>query len=162
MKLNQNSSIDALKQFLIESNKAGYAGGNQKQWKKESDSSLTITFEKGLWRSSDNFFGGEPYGGRNIVFYKNRPCWIMVYYGWVAKTEDANNVFSFLRGALSRMPDEHPFRGPEKHQNNEYIYTNAWNGDVARFTGEEQIHKDQVLIYEAQYNGGLVDQRRGL
>ena len=154
--------IEALQQFLLECNKAGYAGGSLKQWKKEPDGSVTISFKKGVWRSSDNFFGGEPYGGRNIVFYRDRPCWIMVYYGWVAKTEDADIVYSFLREALGRMPEERPYRGPEKHQDGECAYTNSWNGQVGRFAGEERIFHGKILIYQAQYSGGLVDQRQGL
>ena len=59
-------SKESLIQFLVDSNKAGYAGGEEKKWVKESDSSTTIPFEKGQWRSHDNFFGGEPYGGRTI------------------------------------------------------------------------------------------------
>ena len=32
---------------------------------------VTIPYEKGDWKSHDNFFGGEPYGGRIIVFYNS-------------------------------------------------------------------------------------------
>lgn len=60
---------EGLRQFLLDSNAAGYAGGESKKWVKESDQSTTIPFEQGPWKSHDNFFGGEPYGGRTIVFY---------------------------------------------------------------------------------------------
>lgn len=65
---------ESLRQFLIDSNKAGYAGGEEKKWIKESDGSTTIPFEKEDFRSHDNFFGGEPYGGRIIVFIKVSLC----------------------------------------------------------------------------------------
>lgn len=52
----------ALRQFLVDSNKAGYAGCKEKKWIKKSDGSTTIPFKKGPWKSHDNFFGGEPYG----------------------------------------------------------------------------------------------------
>ena len=74
-----NMTKESLIKFLIESNKAGYASGQEKQWIKELDGSTTIPFKKGEWHSQDNFFGGEPYGGRIVVFYKNKPYWIMVY-----------------------------------------------------------------------------------
>ena len=62
----------------------------------------------------DNFFGGEPYGGRMVVFYKNKPIWTMVYYGWVEKTvKDPNVVYRILRSALKQMPNDAPFRGPK-------------------------------------------------
>lgn len=55
-------NYDQLKQFLIASNRAGYANGKEKKWIKEPDDSTTIPYKKGLWKSHDNFFGGEPYG----------------------------------------------------------------------------------------------------
>ena len=61
-------NLNKLKQFLIYSNKAGYSGGKEKSWIKESDGSTSIMAKKGYWKSHDNFFGGEPYGGRTIVF----------------------------------------------------------------------------------------------
>jgi len=81
MGLTMNKEV--LRQFLVDSNKAGYAGGDEKKWIKESNGSTTIPFEKGEWQSDDNFYGGEPYGGRVVVFYKDKPHWMMVYYGWV-------------------------------------------------------------------------------
>src|SRR3972149_4062506 len=106
----------ALKQFLIDSNKAGYAGGEEKKWIKEPDGSTTIPFEKGDFRSHDNFFGGEPYGGRIVVFYKDKSVWIMVYYGWITPGVAVNPVYAVLRGALKLMPEKAPFRGPKKFQ----------------------------------------------
>ena len=86
-----------LKEFLIASNKAGYAGGEEKKWIKEPDGSTTIPYEKGDWKSHDNFFGGEPYGGRIVVFNKNLPVWMMVYYGWVAEGNESNPIYGVIR-----------------------------------------------------------------
>ena len=153
---------EALKQFLIDSNKAGYAGGEEKKWIKEDDGSTTIPFEKGPWRSDDNFFGGEPYGGRTIVFHKGKPAWIMVYYGWVAEGVETDPVYGVLRGALMRMPEDYPFRGPKEYKEEEFTYTNSWEGEVDRFSGEEAITHGGKLVYKANYLGGLVDQRKGV
>ncbi len=155
-------NTEALRQFLIEANKAGYAGGNEKKWIKEPDGSTTIVFEKGEWRSHDNFFGGEPYGGRIIVFYKNKPYWMMVYYGWVAEGVETDPVYGILRKALMQMPEDAPFRGPKKYKENGYAYKNTWSGDIERYFGEEQITQGEKLIYKASYMGGLVDQRTGV
>ncbi len=35
------------------------------------------------WAFHDNYFGGEPYGGRSVAFHQGKPVWIAVYYGWV-------------------------------------------------------------------------------
>ena len=155
-------NIKPLIQFLISSNNAGYAGGEEKKWIKESDGSTTIPFEKGDFRSHDNFFGGEPYGGRIIVYYKNVPAWIMVYYGWIVPDAETNLVYSVLRDALKQMPVNAPFRGPKEYKTGEYEYVNTWSGDVKQYSGEEKIFQGKKLIYKANYMGGLVDQRKGV
>ncbi|MFA5828163.1 MAG: DUF5680 domain-containing protein [Candidatus Shapirobacteria bacterium] len=155
-------NIESLKKFLIDSNNAGYAGGKTKKWEKEPDGSTTIPFEKGEWRSHDNFFGGEPYGGRTIVFYEGKPCWMMVYYGWVEEGVETNSVYGILRDALKLMPADYPFRGPKEFREGEYVYTNTWRGEADKFFGEEKIFLGDKLIYKANYLGGLVDQRGGV
>lgn len=149
-----------LTQFLIDSSNAGYAGGKEKQWIKEKDGSTTIPFEKEDWKSHDNFFGGEPYGGRVVVFYKNKPIWMMVYYGWVKDGVETGPVYHILQGALKLMPEEAPFRGPKEHQQNKMVYKNTWQGDVERFSGEEIISSEGKITYQANYMGGWVDQRK--
>ena len=151
--------LSQLKEFLIASNNAGYAGGEEKKWIKEKDSSTTIPFEKGKWKSDDNFFGGEPYGGRTVVFYKNKPLWIMVYYGWVKEGTENKPVYQILKNALKQMPKSYPFRGPREYKEAGYIYINNWKGKVDRFSGEEEIKQKNKLIYKAYYHGGLVDRK---
>jgi hypothetical protein len=153
---------EALRQFLLDSNKAGYAGGDEKAWRQEEDGSTTISYERDGWSLHDNFFGGEPYGGRTIVFYEARPVWMMAYYGWVAQDHDASLVYGVLRRALMHMPETHPFRGPAEWSEDEFVYRNAWHGEVERFTGNERILQGTDLIYEASYSGGVVDRRRGV
>lgn len=156
-------NLTELKEFLVASNKAGYAGGEQKKWIKEADGSTTIPFEKGEWRSNDNYFGGEPYGGRIVVFHKDQPVWMMVYYGFVAEGIGADPVYGILRNALMRMPEEAPFRGPGEYEEGDLTYLNNWTGDVDKYSGEEQIvDKNKGLVYKANYFGGLVDQRKGV
>lgn len=155
-------NIERLRDFLIASNQAGYAGGEEKKWIKESDGSTTIPYEKGLWRSHDNFFGGEPYGGRTVVFHEGKPVWIMLYYGWVIEGVDTNLVYGILRKALMKMPEDHPYRGPKKLVDGDLTYTNRWSGELERFSGQEEITQDDKLVYKANYMGGWIDRRRGV
>lgn len=154
--------MEDLKKFLIDSNNAGYATGQEKQWIKEQDGSTTIPFSKGPFRSHDNFFGGEPYGGRLIVFKDNKPYWIMVYYGWIEKGIAADPVYATLREALKQMPNDAPFRGPNLMEVNGYRYENFWKGEVSRYSGEEKIIRNETLVYCASYMGGTVDLRSGI
>lgn len=151
-----------LKQFLLKANKAGYAGGDDKSWIKEKDGSTTIEYVDREWRLHDNFFGGEPYGGRLIVFRDNKPYWLMVYYGWVDRDEDTDEVYMVLRNALMNMPEDAPYRGPKEFKQDDYIYRNSWTGDIERYSGEEEIIQKGKQVYKANYMGGMVDERVGL
>lgn len=156
-------NLKKLHQFLLDSNKAGYAQGDEKKWLKEPDGSTTIQFAQGNFRSHDNFFGGEPYGGRLVVFESEKAVWMMVYYGKVTKGEDPDAVFEILREALKQMPTEEPFRGPRVLRLNDLIYSNNWEGNIEGYSGKEKIENGAgKIVYQANYRGGLVDQREGV
>ncbi len=149
--------IQNLKQFLIKFNEAGYASGNKKEWIKEKDNSTSIYYENEDFKAHDNFFGGEPYGGREVVFLNNNPVWMMVYYGWVIEDFDKNEVYKALGNALMNQPKDFPVRGPEEIKFNDFVYRNNWNGNLEKFSGKELIMKNDKIVYEANYMGGLVD-----
>ena len=155
-------STQPLRDFLISFNTAGYASGNESMWIKESDGSTSINFEKEEFKAHDNFFGGEPYGGREVVFFNNKPSWMMVYYGFVAQLADKNEVYKALRNALMNQPKDFPVRGPNVIEFNGFVYQNNWSGDLERFSGKENILKDGIIVYEASYLGGLVDVNQAL
>ena len=75
--------LKQLCEFLVQAKKSTYALGDDSIKIKESDGSTSLIFEKGDWKYHDNYFGGEPYGGREVVFFKNKPVYIMVYYGQI-------------------------------------------------------------------------------
>ncbi|MBI4034863.1 MAG: hypothetical protein HY381_00515 [Candidatus Chisholmbacteria bacterium] len=154
--------IEGLRQFLVDSNRAGYAGGDEKKWIKEPDGSTRIPFERGPWRSDDHFYGGEPYIGLTAVFYEKLPVWGMIYYGWVVDGVKTDAVYKVLRGALVQMPEEHPYRGPVEYKQGDFVYRNKWEGELDRFSGEETIEQGGSVIYKANYRGGEVDRRRGV
>lgn len=154
--------IKGLKEFLIETKKAGYGAGKNKKWIKEKDGSTTIPFESGDFRMHDNFFGGDPWGGKEIVFFKEAPVWIMVMYGAVdASFSNFRAVYAFLQKALRNQPEELPLRGPKLFQAGEFIYKNKTIGDLEDFFGEEEIYQGEKRIYKMKYSGGWVDQRKG-
>lgn len=152
----------ALKSFLLQSSLAGYAEGDAKTWVQETDGATTIHFQQGAWRMHDNFFGGEPYGGREVVFHQDRPVWMLVYYGWVDEERDASALYQILRRALAKMPAEAPYRGPQEYREEAFTYTNEWNGDLGCLSGREQITVGDSLAYAAHYSGGWVDRRAGV
>jgi len=157
--------IEEVKKFLIESNKVGYAGGENRKWVKEIDHSTTIAYENGDWKFNDNFFGGEPYGGREVVFYQNKPVWLMVYYGLISdKSLDKNIVYKFLQSALMTGPADLPLRGPDHVEQEidgrKWVYKNNVIGTMENFSGQEKIFIDGHEIFYTNYSGGLVDERK--
>jgi len=153
--------IKQLCKFLVKAKKATYAAGEAAKSIKEPDQSTSLIFTDGDWKYHDNYFGGEPYGGREVVFYKDKPVYIMTYYGSVNKNiPDLKSVYGFLQEALRLIPENDPYRGPNEFQNNNFKYENKFEGEIENFSGEEKIYQNNKLIYSAKYIGGLIDQRR--
>ncbi len=150
--------LDALKQFILDASKATYASGDDSMKEKQSDGSTTIRYEQGAYRYHDNYFGGEPYGGREVVFLNDKPIWMMVYYGLVHNNVPAKTIYPFLMKSLSQATLEMPYRGPSLYESGEFRYENQLEGEIQRFSGTEKIYQDNVCVYEASYIGGLVDQ----
>lgn len=152
---------EALSSFVQKANKEGYGSGKEKNWKKEEDGSTTIVFESGDFKIHDNFFGGEPYGGREIIFYKGKPFWMMVYYGKVIEAQDTRRIYALVQKALSKAPIEMPIRGPWELEDGDLTYENGWGGNIEEFSGYESISNEKgQTVYWARYVGGLVDKRK--
>jgi hypothetical protein len=152
--------LDELISFLLEASVNTYASDNSKSMVRESDGSTTYTYVQGNWRYHDNFFGGEPYGGREVIFFKNKPVFFMAYYGSVEESyKEVDEVYSVLKEALLHATPEMPFRGPSGYRTRGFYYKNNIDGDPIKFSGEEVIYKEGAEVYRAKYFGGLVDQR---
>ncbi len=149
--------MNQLKKFIYNASRATYASGDNSIKQKQLDGSTTILFEEGDYKFHDNYFGGEPYGGREVVFLNNKPIWMMVYYGEVYDGFSTKEVYPFLIESLSNNTEELPYRGPEEYENDIWRYENVFGGDIEKFSGIEKIYKDEVCVYEARYMGGLVD-----
>ena len=147
--------------FLAKAKKSTYAAGDAAKKIAENDNSTTLIFEDGDLKYHDNYFGGEPFGGREVVFLQNVPIYIMVYYGLVDEsTSDFKAVYKFLQKALLMIPENRPFRGPDKYTENDLTYTNSYTGEIGNFFGEEIISHAGKEIYKARYSGGFVDIRK--
>lgn len=153
-------NIPQLRAFLVKAKKTTYASGNETNQSATNDGSTTLIYAEWDWMYHDNYFGGEPYGWREIVSYKNKPVYIMVYY-WCAQEDisDLKHIYTFLQHALTVIPENHPYRGPQTYNENNLSYTNNFTGEIDNFSGEEIITQDGEEIYRAKYIGGLVDQR---
>lgn len=153
-------NLNELKSFLVKAKKATYASGDESIKVVNEDNSTTLIFENGDWKYHDNYFGGEPYGGREVVFFQGKSVYIMTYYGWVdEKVTEVKEVYTTLQQALSLIPEDKPYRGPKEYSQNNYSYINNFNGEINNFSGEEVIKFGENEVYKAKYMGGLVNQR---
>lgn len=146
--------LGKLKAFLITANMPHATG--QAEVKNEADGSRTIEFKDGDYRMHDNFFGGEPYGGRLVVFYKDKPLFMEVYYGQTIRPAD--EVYDFLREALQHPGEDNPFRGPAEYKKGALTYKSSTEGDIKNHVVKEFIYDGEDEIYWAVVIGGLVDQ----
>ena len=151
--------LEKLKEFILEASHSTVFSDTNEEPNKQKDESVTRTYSKDNWLFHDNYFGGEPYGGREVVFYKDKPVWMMVYYGWVVDGVDTDRVYPILGKALSNSTTDKPFRGPDEYIDGTTIYANDIEGDVENFRGEERIYNGEELLYIARYMGGLVDKK---
>lgn len=153
--------LNELCKFLVKAKKSTYAAGDDAKKIVETDKSTTLIFEDEDWKYHDNYFGGEPFGGREVVFFKGKPVYIMVYYGQVDKSVlNINGVYKILMNALKLIPEDKPYRGPERYDEGKLSYYNDYTGDIDNFFGEEVIKKNGQEIYKTRYIGGFVDKRR--
>src|SRR2546428_5118267 len=105
----------ALLQFLLDASRRGYAAGGSVVKVQEADHSTTIVLEHGKWRFHDNYFGGEPYGGREVVFLEGRPAWMALYYRWgEGASPDPQRVDVFLPRGPREAPAALPGPGPHE------------------------------------------------
>lgn len=158
--MSKMMNIKNLRDFLVKANLEGYASGENSREVKEADGSTTIIYTLGIWKFHDNFFGGEPFGGREVVFYKEKPVWMMVYYGLVkSEITEFGDIYKFLRESLKHAPLELPVRGPKSISQGDFSYQNSWDGDLEEFKGEEKIFQKGEEIFHTTYAGGLINQR---
>jgi hypothetical protein len=160
--INMDFSLSDLKRYMVTA-QAPHAFGTAEVTKDAHDGAWVISHTDGDWRMKDCFYGGQPYGGQETIFYKDKAVWVMVYYGRVYDTKlSANYVYGFLRRALQHPPNARPYRGPASFKQDTLNYKNISQGEIDEFSGEEMILENGTEIYSAVYFGGLVDQTSGI
>lgn len=152
-KLNDHERLIDFLQYVA---REGYAS-DKSPITRLKDGSRDLVLEKSGLCFHDNWFGGEPFGGREVVSQNGRVFWMATYYGGFES--DAVEGTKVLREAM-RLPDDNfPVRGPRSYSSRGYQYTYQWKGDIYRFESIEKIFDSSGRqIYQAEISGGLVDQ----
>lgn len=151
-------NLKDLEKFIFEGKNIDYSSNDESSFKKEDDGSTTIICENNGFKSCDNFFGGEPYGGREVIFYNGKAIWIMVYYGLISeKSHDKDEIYAVLKMALREGKTQKFFRGPEEFIDGNFTYRAKQVGNISEVCIDEQILFKDKEVYKAKFSGGLVD-----
>ncbi len=145
-------------EFLLVAKKESYAYENAKEANPFPKLKL-IKHESGNWRYVDQYVGGEPFQGLEIVWFKDVPVWAMTYRGDYKGKQDYKLFLQFLKAALRAMPQDAPYRGPKEFESADFPswkYENKWSGRVKEFKGKEKILFNNKKVYETKYQGGLI------
>ena len=151
--------IDVLDAFLREANSNTYANENVKKASPLRPGSNDYHFEKGDLTYHDTYFGATKFIGEEIVYKSGKPAWGMNYYGFTLNSEISEGLFdAILRPALmSGSGDNIPVRGPKEFINGEWKYTFNTEGDLANFTGLEEISKNGEVVCRLYCHGGFIE-----
>jgi len=108
----------------------------------------------------DIYYGTSFFIGQEVVEYKEKPIWSMIYSGGIIITdlsrEQIFEIYRFLREAMKLVDLESLYRGPKFFEEQEYVYKNEFKGKLDNFWGDETIEKNGFLIYELRYSGGII------
>jgi len=150
---------DVLDAFLREANSNTYANENVKKAVPLRPGSKDYHFEKGDLTYHDTYFGATKFIGEEIVYKSNKPVWGMNYYGFTLNRGISEGLFdAILRPALmSGSGDNIPVRGPKEFINGEWKYTFNPEGDLANFTGLEEISKNGEVVCRLYCHGGFIE-----
>ncbi len=117
-------------------------------------------FKEGDFIYWNKKMGTNPFGGQEILFYQQKPIWILNYWGYFQDKKRQKEVEAFLEKVLFRVSEEMPIRGPEKIQ--ELIRGEIWSYEII---GKPQIEKFKIsefikinneTVYEGYIHGGII------
>ncbi len=138
--------------FLCKAKMAAYAGKGS-EVSASRPNSHDLHYEEGNLKYIDTYLGGEQFAGEEALWMDNVPFWSMNYTGRVIGEGFSGD---FLKEALLLVPEEYPFRGPFAYENGEYRYQCHVNGDLEWFNGQEEILRNNEIIYECIFHGGRI------
>lgn len=155
--------LDDLRDFLVEANKHGYAGG-AKEVKAQRPGFNEIGYARGDFYYRDSYAGHYFAPGQEVVYFKDKPVWAMAYAGGMTFDRHGDTkldklIYEFLKNALLAMDPEKPFRGPEHFKENDLAYQSEVTGEIKDFAGNEYIEYKGEIVFSQNFIGGLIVDR---
>lgn len=122
---------ERLTKFLVEAKRSTYAAqGDDASVQPLLNGSKQLEYRSGGYFYRDIYFGSAFFIGQETVEFEQRPIWSMVYSGGViisyASWDSIAPIYEFLRLALRLVDTNSIYRGPNRYEVNNYIYTNEY------------------------------------
>jgi len=154
-------SINDFKKFLIDAKKATYASqGDDASVVPYFNGSKQLEYQMEDFKYRDIYYGTSFFIGQEVVEYKEKPIWSMIYSGGIIITDPSKkqtfDTYRFLREAMKLVDLESLYRGPRFFEEQEFFYKNDFKGQLDNFWGVETIEKNGFIIYELRYSGGNI------
>ena len=139
--------------FLIRAKKETYAGkGFEADPSRPNSHDLEYT--EGSLKYIDTYLGSTKFAGEEALWKDDVPFWSMNYIGRVLG-DGFSDVFH--KEALLLVSEDLPFRGPERYEKGDYLFTCDVDGDFRWFTGYEAIYFKGSKVYELIFHGGDIE-----
>ena len=153
-------NIKQLSKFLVKAKINTYTSSGEGGEKVLFDGSKEFEFIEGEFKYRDSYFGLNFFVGEEIVWKSGKTVWGMNYYGKiVSQTVSPRQIYQFLQEALRKIPENKPFRGPQRFQKDNFKYFNKTKGTVEKFEGEEMIFHKGISVYKLIYHGGIIKEK---
>jgi len=153
-------NIKQLSKFLVKAKINTYTSSGEGGEKVLPDGSKEFEFIEGEFKYRDRYFGLNFFVGEEIVWKSGKTVWGMNYYGKiVSQTVSPRQIYQFLQEALKKVPENKPFRGPQRFQKDNFKYFNKTKGTVEKFEGEEMIFHKGISVYKLIYHGGIIKEK---
>jgi len=149
--------IEALQAFIVRAKAATYVG-NGEHTPPCRTGSHDLRFREGEWAYHDSYFGGTDFIGEEVVYLAGEPVWAMNYYGRILRDDllTAAQAGQMIKASLSQMYRQGRFLGGFEHTEDDLTYIDASEGNADSFRGCELIRREQEVVYELLYHGGLI------
>ena len=143
--------------FIVRAKSASYEGGGRTLLPYRLGSH-DLQYMEGDWAYHDSYLGENDFIGEEVVYYRWKVVWAMNYFGRILRPDHITSAQAgqVIQQSLSRMYEESRFLGGFKYPVGEYTYIDTNTGDMTFFTGREFITRDNEIVYELVYHGGLV------
>ncbi|MFP4015871.1 MAG: DUF5680 domain-containing protein [Halanaerobiales bacterium] len=138
--------------FLIKAKQETYAGKGPEEGPSRPESH-DLKYSEANLLYIDTYLGGERFAGEEALWEDGKPFWAMNYYGRVIGKKFKGD---FLKEALFNVPEDMPYRGPEKYHNGDYLYSCNVEGDFECFRGYEEIYYKEKKVYKCWFHGGEI------